>query len=118
MDDILDRKVIDSIKAVSADDGFAVELYKIFVDQSAAVIAEMHLAANRHDLLAAKRLAHRLKGSAANVGATALSQKASVIESALLGSRMEEFPLGQVTVDLEDLFCKTRNELTSLALLA
>jgi HPt (histidine-containing phosphotransfer) domain-containing protein len=117
MDPILDLQIVDSIKAVSHDDSFASELYQLFVDQSTAVLKELDQAVQLQDLVATRRLAHRLKGSAANVGAAALSRKASLIETAIAQSRSDELPLEQAASDLRELLGQTQTQLLSMSLL-
>lgn len=61
-----------------------IDLLKRFADSSAQ--AHEHIAAHikNNDIESARRLAHQLKGSGANLGANALSQKAAIIEQALM----------------------------------
>lgn len=83
----LDVNVFESMRAIGEPgDRFVFEIYKVFLEQSEKVLKDMDEANQRSDAVTIKQLAHRLKGSAANLGATALSNKAAIMEQEITAS--------------------------------
>lgn len=62
-----------------------------FADSQAATVNDIHAALARNDSPTAQRLAHSLKGAAANLGAATLAAVAARVEPAI-DSRKEEIP--------------------------
>ena len=82
---LLDLEIIDSIRDVGdvrENDEFARELYDLFAEQSDLSVRELTSAVARLDHSQVRYYAHRLKGSAANIGAKALSRQAEALETA------------------------------------
>ena len=59
------------------------KLIIVFTDSCADVVSTLSTSIDSNDTIAAKQIAHRLKGSAANISATELSALAKAIENAL-----------------------------------
>ena len=83
-------------------------------DSNTAHLFGISVELDKNDLVAAKRLAHRLKGSAANVGATALSRQAALIEKSISSDLHSEIQLTEAAEELSLLFGQTRTELSSI----
>ena len=85
---LLDLEIIESIRDVGDvrdSDGFARELFDLFSEQSDLAVRELTSAVSRDDLAQVRYFAHRLKGSAANIGARALSRQAEELENVARG---------------------------------
>jgi HPt (histidine-containing phosphotransfer) domain-containing protein len=71
----------DRLRTLRADYGdLATELLALFETTAAATLAELRAALDGGDRDEVRRLAHRLKGSARNVGATAMADLADALE--------------------------------------
>ena len=84
MDQVLDLETVESIRELNlhgVGGGFALELLAVFAKQSALMIEGLEAATTRRNLAEIKRIAHRLKGSAANIGAGQLACQAAGIEA-------------------------------------
>jgi two-component system, sensor histidine kinase and response regulator len=60
----------------------ALQLLELFERAAAETLAELRAALDAGDRAEVRRLAHRLKGSARNVGATAMAQLSAELETA------------------------------------
>jgi HPt (histidine-containing phosphotransfer) domain-containing protein len=71
----------DRLRTLRADYGdLATELLALFETTATATIAELRAALEAGDRDEVRRLAHRLKGSARNVGANAMAERADALE--------------------------------------
>lgn len=80
-------KIFDHDRALEiadGDDELLSELLSLFRDTSPALLAEIQTAISEQDHDRLRRAAHTLKGSAANVGATATSDAARIMEAAIV----------------------------------
>jgi HPt (histidine-containing phosphotransfer) domain-containing protein len=79
------RPAIDParLRELRADYGdLAAELLELFEKTAAATLGELRAALDADDAAEVRRLAHRLKGSARNVGATGMAELAAALEHA------------------------------------
>jgi two-component system sensor histidine kinase/response regulator len=65
-------------------------LLRLYVQHNADFGAQVRAALERGDPAAARRLAHTLKGSSAQIGAMAIEEQAAGLESALRGQAVAE----------------------------
>jgi len=70
----------DALQRVEGDNDLLEEIARIFVDESAKTMAEIRDALSAPDAHLLEQLAHRLKGSSSNLGATFLAQSAGELE--------------------------------------
>src|SRR6266446_6776884 len=56
------------------DEAALSELFDTFADQSKELIAQLHIAVEKNDAPELRRLAHKLLGASANLGANPMSQ--------------------------------------------
>lgn len=85
---LVDLEIIESIREIGDvrdNEDFTHELYGLFAEQSDLAIRELAGAIARQDVKQVRYYAHRLKGSAANIGARALAEQAEELESASSG---------------------------------
>lgn len=84
-DQVIDSEAIESLRALSPDDGgeFLRELIDVFLKDTPQRLAELDQALASQDAAIFTRAAHTIKGSSSNFGATRLSKLAQEIE--LLG---------------------------------
>jgi HPt (histidine-containing phosphotransfer) domain-containing protein len=78
--DIIDQAQLAGLRAIQLP-GFLVELIDLFLEEVAAHLADLRAAVVKEDPLEIKRLAHCLKGSCANMGATQMSVLAQELEA-------------------------------------
>jgi len=72
----------DRLRALRADYGaVAAELVDVYATTAAGTVAELRAALAAGDREEVRRLAHRLKGSARNVGATGMAELAGALEA-------------------------------------
>ena len=73
----------DRLRTLRDDYGdLATDLLALFETTAAATLDELHAALDAGDRDEVRRLAHRLKGSARNVGATGMAEVAAALEQA------------------------------------
>ena len=81
--DAFDPAVLEQLRAVGRpEDDLVAELLSIFLEQLDDILAELAAAVEAGDDRRVLAAAHNLKGSSANLGATAFSEVAALIESA------------------------------------
>ncbi|MGM0574785.1 MAG: Hpt domain-containing protein [Myxococcota bacterium] len=78
----LDTAVLESLRALAeGDDGFMEEVLGLFLEDTIPRLTAIREALARGDSAEAARVAHALKGSAANVGAIRLRDTAAAVEA-------------------------------------
>ena len=79
---VLDPKAIENLRALTPGDGdaFLREVAGIFLEDTPLRIAELDQSALAGNLAGVTRAAHSIKGSSANLGATALRAAAASLE--------------------------------------
>ena len=104
-DGVLDAAQFDGLRrlaAASGDTDFLRSIVDQFVDQAASQLAELRDAAARADAPALKVLAHSLKGSSANMGASRVAAACAALEeAAALGQAAEPGGLEPLAAELE-----------------
>jgi len=96
MTDCIDLDIVHSIRQLgecSSNGHFVQELYELFSTHSLRLTRELKEAVERSDRSEVRQLAHKLRGTAANIGAVELSKYAAAIENLARG----EFDPGQLT---------------------
>ena len=78
---VLDPATIESLRALSDDGEFLKEIAGIFIDDTPQRIAELDQCQVSGDTVKFTRVAHSIKGSAANIGATQLGAAAARLET-------------------------------------
>jgi CheY-like chemotaxis protein len=87
----VDNDVLNELRRLTnGDAGLLRELIDLYLDTSARLMHELTAALSASNATSAARAAHSLKGSAAQVGATAVAQHASAMEQALSRGNLEE----------------------------
>ncbi|MEN9809028.1 MAG: Hpt domain [Pseudomonadota bacterium] len=78
---VLDLQHLSNLELLSnADESFVGELSALFRQSTPAYIAQLCSAAEKNDREIVRSLAHRLKGSAANIGARRMAEYCSTLE--------------------------------------
>jgi len=81
--DILDPTRVDELRELSdGDDSLLIELLDVFFKESPARIAGLRAALASHDIRSVRMVAHTLKGSSRNIGATQLAEYCQELEYA------------------------------------
>jgi CheY-like chemotaxis protein len=83
---LVDPRAADRLRDAVGSDQLVAQIFEMFLAQAAAHAATIVRAIADEDSEAAIRAAHTLKGSAATVGATAISRVAATIEHGDLGA--------------------------------
>lgn len=80
--DLIDFAILRSLAELSSpeDDSLLLELTQLFSETTPELLLELRKAIEDGRTDAAARVAHRLKGSAANIGATQMAATCSVLE--------------------------------------
>ena len=86
-------------------------LLQRFAESQSGVIKDIGTAVGQNDAATAQRLAHSLKGAAANLGATELSEAAAKVESAIEAKEDVTRPLGALSVSLDSIVSSIREAL-------
>jgi len=82
----IDTELLDSWRFLGEEsDNFIGEVVRIFQDSSPAILAGLRENAAQGNPEALHRLAHKLKGSAANLGAARLAASCAALENAVHG---------------------------------
>jgi HPt (histidine-containing phosphotransfer) domain-containing protein len=93
---------VERLKDISmGDDEFAGELVRVFLEDSADQLEKLRVAIERTDCQAAAEVAHRLKGSGANVGAEVLAEACQRLETAARARAVEGLAQRAACVDEE-----------------
>lgn len=85
---VLDRAILEELRAEDAD--LLKELFDLFTAEAPAGIARIDAAFERGDLKTAALQAHRLKGSAAGIGAKRLQELCGAVEQAASANQQAE----------------------------
>jgi HPt (histidine-containing phosphotransfer) domain-containing protein len=70
----------DVLRRLDGDEELLREIVRLFLDDSPSLVESMRVAANAHDRKGLRTAAHRMKGAAANLAATALAEAARALE--------------------------------------
>lgn len=79
---LLNTTSLDELKAILDDELY--QITRLYADQLMTEVDKLKQVIDQGDMTAVNRLAHSLKGSSANMGATALAAEAMKIEKAAL----------------------------------
>lgn len=86
MQDLVEQSTIDRLSALGArsdDPGFVKSMVHLYLEHTPGLVVSLKRAFEAGDLTEAARLAHRIKGSSASIGAKALAEHCTVVEKAL-----------------------------------
>lgn len=105
---IIDQNVINDLKEIG-DDEFLKELMETFITQGDEIVEQIEKAYFDNDNVLLSQLAHKLKGSALNIGANKLGSASKYIEL----NTKSEFPddMFNRVHELKDIYRATKNEL-------
>ncbi|HSD93520.1 MAG TPA: response regulator [Methyloceanibacter sp.] len=81
-------------------------LLRKFADQHSDAVADIRAALSRADAAGAERTAHSLRGAAANLGATALSEAAGRVETAIRNGNGVDEAVSALSVALDEVIAK------------
>lgn len=95
----INMKRLDDV--TGGDSEFAIELVELFLSDSQATCGRLTNAAGNGDPEPVRREAHKLKGSAMNLGADRLGELARVLESAATAGQTELFTEQLIAIQRE-----------------
>ena len=98
------------LRRLMDDDDLAKQIATAFVKEMPEHLTALETAIQSEDFGEASQVAHKLKGSAANLGAIALSQAASTAEQAAKNKDLVE--LKATLTSLHTLWAKTKQDIT------
>ncbi|WP_419192655.1 response regulator [Kolteria novifilia] len=87
---VLDRTTLDSLRNMVQADAAFTKILSVFRESGSATIDELKTAADAGNVDEVGKLAHRLKGSSSNLGATSLSNLARQIERSAKAGELDE----------------------------
>jgi signal transduction histidine kinase/CheY-like chemotaxis protein/HPt (histidine-containing phosphotransfer) domain-containing protein len=112
---VIDRKVLDNIRALQGDgdDDLLNKIITIFLSDSPERLAELRKAVNSGDAPSINRIAHTLKSSCANLGALNLSSQFKEMEAMGRTNSIEHTPelLSQIEAEFKTVEAALREEL-------
>ena len=99
---VINLAVLDALKTFqqTGEPDFVTELIDLFLDDTAVQLESLRVAVSKNDVPEVRRLAHLVKGSSGNIGATGLAElcheiekldETSATEQTILGKLEEEF---------------------------
>ena len=115
---LIDETAIQNLKTLQKKTGKDIcdRLVKLFCDSTPDILKKMHAALEQADFDGLSREAHSLKSSCGNLGASAMQQLCSKIESDIVEDNCRDIQrLDDFISRLEILFGNTREELYKLA---
>ena len=110
---VLDEAALDGLRELGGDPSVFEQVVGAFIDSAPGDIAALGDAVRRSQLAEAARTAHRLKGSCAAVGASAMGALLAEIEVDAREGRAEQ--LGQAVARVERSFAEACAALTAVA---
>ncbi len=109
-EDSLDQAVIASLRELGDSDLLS-ELAEMFLEEVPGQLGVMREAMEKGDAETVKRIAHTLKGSSGNMGATRMSRLCLDLENA---GESNDLPAAALLETLEEEFDRVRAELSAL----
>ena len=99
---VLNRTVIDGIRALqTGGEDFLAVIADLYLAESARLLAALSAAIQEGDLLEARRAAHALKGSSANIGADTLVARCLAMETIAQAAELESAPAAFESIQAE-----------------
>jgi HPt (histidine-containing phosphotransfer) domain-containing protein len=92
--EILDMRVIESLKELGGDDdpGLVLELIGMFLEDAPGRMSDIQASLARGDIASLERAAHTLKSSSANIGAARLSAYCRSMEELARKQQLDNLP--------------------------
>jgi two-component system, sensor histidine kinase and response regulator len=111
--DVLDRQVLSQLRELeNADDPHLVSrVLKLYLDESPKLLEKLKQAVQQNEMREIELMAHTLKSSSANIGATALAGLCSEIHAAI--RLLDVHRAGRVFTDVETAFHHVQSALTA-----
>jgi HPt (histidine-containing phosphotransfer) domain-containing protein len=107
MTNYLDNSVVDELKLIMEDE--INMLYSAYLEDSVERINELKLASEKLDCDLTRRVAHTLKGSSRNVGASNLSELCELLEQAARNEETASW--GALVSQIVTSFSATKNQI-------
>ncbi len=107
---ILDSSVLEGLRVYAKSGAFLQQVIEIFEQHGRLSLDELFAASETDDGETVRRVAHRLKGSCLNVGATLMAQKLRHLEQLCVANASRDDTHG-VIAGLPDVFADTCNAL-------
>jgi HPt (histidine-containing phosphotransfer) domain-containing protein len=99
----------ETISQLTAESELFCELIDLFLPDSAAKIETINRALHQGDAVLAARLAHTLKGTSANMGASQLSHRVAQMETAIHAQQLPK--ARELCIEVQSAFEKVRHAL-------
>ncbi|WP_141734948.1 Hpt domain-containing protein [Oligoflexus tunisiensis] len=110
---VLDSSVLEGLRVYAKSGAFLQQVIEIFEQHGKASLEELYAASESDDNESVRRVAHRLKGSCLNVGATQMAQKLRHLEQ-LCAANATRDDTHVLIAELPDVFADTCNALKSI----
>ncbi len=114
--EIIDMKLFERLQVMADDDTtFIHKLITLFIEQSDEILSEMEMLADKNDYTAMSQAAHKLKGSALNLGGRQLGEICRTIEE--LSSEKDFSTIVKQMSNLKDVYKLTVEKFKELSAL-
>jgi two-component system sensor histidine kinase/response regulator len=110
---VLDTSVLEGLRVYAKSGAFLQQVIEIFEQHGKASLDELYAASENDDSENLRRVAHRLKGSCLNVGASLMAHKLRQLEQLCAANAARDDTHGLIT-ELPDVFDDTCNALKSI----
>ncbi len=110
---VLDSSVLEGLRVYAKSGAFLQQVIEIFEQHGRMSLDELFAASKDHDSETVRRVAHRLKGSCLNVGATLMAQKLRHLEQLCAANASRE-DTHVLIAELPEVFADTCNALKSI----
>lgn len=110
---VLDSSVLEGLRVYAKSGAFLQQVIEIFEQHGRLSLDELFAASEQDDNESVRRVAHRLKGSCLNVGATLMAQKLRLLEQLCAANASRE-DTHVLIAGLPEVFADTCNALKSI----
>jgi len=107
---ILDSSVLEGLRVYAKSGAFLQQVIEIFEQHGRVSLEELFAASAKDDSETVRRVAHRLKGSCLNVGATRMAQRLRHLEQLCVGNASGD-DTHALIAELPEVFAETCNAL-------
>jgi len=110
---VLDSSVLEGLRVYAKSGAFLQQVIEIFEQHGRMSLDELFAASELNDIEAVRRVAHRLKGSCLNVGATLMAENLRLLEQ-LCAANATRNDTHVLIAGLPEVFADTCNALKTI----
>jgi HPt (histidine-containing phosphotransfer) domain-containing protein len=112
---VINLTVLEALKTFqqTGEPDFVTELIDLFLDDTAVQLESLRVAVSQTDVPEVRRLAHLVKGSSGNIGATGLAERCHEIEKLDLETGAYDSYVQNLLLKLQDEFRRVNEAFTA-----